>query len=85
MSEAMWELEQVRTRVNQDYFRSVLLANYGGTCCLTGINIPALLTASHNKPWTAATPSERLMSSSSLFSTHCTTASSCGARNWAAS
>lgn len=24
-------VEQVRTRVNQDYFRSVLLSNYGGT------------------------------------------------------
>ena len=50
-------------RVNQDYFRSVLLSNYGGTCCLTGIDIPALLTASHIKPWAAATPSERVMSS----------------------
>ena len=55
--------EQVRKRVNQDYFRGVLLANYGGACCLTGIDIPALLTASHIKPWSAATPSERLMSS----------------------
>ena len=54
-------------RVNQDYFRSVLLANYGGTCCLTGIDIPALLTASHIKPWAAATPSERLMSSNGLL------------------
>ena len=60
-------VEQVRTRVNQDYFRSVLLTNYGGTCCLTGIDIPALLTASHIKPWAAATPSERLMSSNDLL------------------
>ena len=60
-------VEQVRTRVNQDYFRSVLLSNYGGACCLTGIDIPALLTASHIKPWAAATPSERLMSSNGLL------------------
>ena len=60
-------IEQVRKRVNQDYFRSVLLANYGGTCCLTGIDIPALLTASHIKPWAAATPSKRLMSSNVLL------------------
>lgn len=60
-------VEQVRTRVNQDYFRNVLLSNYGGTCCLTGIDIPTLLTASHIKPWAAATPSERLMSSNGLF------------------
>ena len=60
-------VEQVCTRVNQDYFRSVLLSNYGDTCCLTGIDIPALLTASHIKPWAAATPSERLMSSNGLL------------------
>ena len=60
-------VEQVRKRVNQDYFRGVLLANYGGACCLTGIDIPALLTASHIKPWSAATPSERLMSSNGLL------------------
>lgn len=32
-----------------------------------GIDIPALLTASHIKPWAAATPSERLMSSNGLL------------------
>ena len=45
----------------------MLLSNYGGTCCLTGIDIPALLTASHIKPWAAATPSERPMSSNGLL------------------
>ena len=60
-------VEQVRQRVNQDYFRSVLLANYGGACCLTGVSVPALLTASHIKPWSAATPSERLASSNGLL------------------
>ena len=60
-------VERVRTRVNQDYFRSVLLSNYDGTCCITGIDIPALLTASHIKPWSAATPSERLMTSNGLL------------------
>ncbi len=59
--------EQVRTRVNQGYFRSILLSNYTGICCLTGIDIPALLTASHIKPWSAATPSERPMSSNGLL------------------
>lgn len=44
----------------------MLLANCGGACCLTGIVIPALLTASHIKPWAAATPSERLMSSNGI-------------------
>ena len=45
----------------------MLLSNYGGTCCLTGIDIPTLLTTSHIKPWAAATPSERLMSSNVLM------------------
>lgn len=58
---------QIRTRVNQDYFRNVLLANYDSTCCLTGVSVPALLTASHIKPWAAATQSERLMSSNGLL------------------
>ena len=60
-------IAQVRTRVNQDYFRNVLLANYKGTCCLTGVNMPELLTASHIKPWAAATPSERLAASNGLL------------------
>ena len=60
-------VERVRTRVNQDYFRSVLLSNYGGACYLTGIDIPALLTASHIEPWAAATPSKRLMLSNGLL------------------
>ena len=33
-------VEQVRTRVNQEYFRSVLLSNYGGICCLTASTFP---------------------------------------------
>lgn len=45
----------------------MLLTYYDGTCCLTGIDIPTLLTASHIKPWAAATPSERLMSSNGLL------------------
>ena len=45
----------------------MLLANYGGTCCLAGIDIPTLLTASHIKPRAADTLSERLMSSNGLL------------------
>ena len=60
-------VEQVRTRVNQDHFRSGPLSNYGCACRLTGIDIPTLPTASHIKPWAAATPSERFMSSNGLL------------------
>lgn len=41
----------VRQRVNQEYFRNSLMANYQKRCCLTGIGENALLMASHIKPW----------------------------------
>ena len=41
----------VRTRVNQQFFRSSVLSIYGGKCCITGLAIPSLLIASHIVPW----------------------------------
>lgn len=41
----------VRVRVNQKFFRKTILASYGSTCCITGLNIPQLLVASHIIPW----------------------------------
>jgi len=41
----------VRTRVNQKFFRDTILASYNQTCCITGIQIPRLLIASHIIPW----------------------------------
>lgn len=38
-------------RKGQDYFRRMILANYGSRCALTGIDIPQLLLASHIIPW----------------------------------
>jgi putative restriction endonuclease len=38
-------------RKGQEYFRRMILANYGGCCALTGIDIPQLLLASHIIPW----------------------------------
>ena len=40
-----------RVRIGQSFFRSALLGAYGGTCCITGLAKPALLVASHIKPW----------------------------------
>ena len=37
---------EVKIRVNQSVFRQVVLANYGGKCALTGIDISDLLVAS---------------------------------------
>lgn len=41
----------VKVRVNQSFFRSTILTSYASKCCITGLNIPELLIASHIKPW----------------------------------
>lgn len=41
----------VHTRSNQQFFRQTVLLSYRSACCITGIGIPALLNASHIKPW----------------------------------
>ena len=43
----------VRVRVNQHFFRSAVLAAYEYRCCVTGIAVPALLSASHISPWSS--------------------------------
>jgi putative restriction endonuclease len=46
-------LANIKTRVNQSFFRSAVLAAYEGSCCITGINDQRLLCASHIVPWAA--------------------------------
>lgn len=41
----------VKARVNQSFFRKTVLAAYSLKCCITGLSIPSLLTASHIIPW----------------------------------
>lgn len=45
------KISLTKQRKGQDYFRRMILANYGGRCALTGIDIPLLLLASHIIPW----------------------------------
>ena len=45
------KIREVKTRVNQNVFRQIVLANYDGKCAVTGIDIPELLVASHIIPW----------------------------------
>lgn len=48
-------------RVGQNLFRNALLEFWEGRCCVTGLAIPALLRASHIKPWAkCASDLERL-------------------------
>lgn len=44
-------VRSVKTRVNQDFFRRLVLASYNNRCALTGIEAPELLVASHIVPW----------------------------------
>ncbi len=46
-----YKLREVKTRVNQNVFRQIVIANYSGRCAITGIDIPDLLLASHIIPW----------------------------------
>lgn len=41
----------VRVRVNQGFFRKTILASYNNTCCITGLQQPELLVASHIRRW----------------------------------
>lgn len=46
------EAERIaRQRIGQDYFRKMVLANYDNRCCVTGLNVPIVLRASHISAW----------------------------------
>jgi len=53
------KVREVKTRVNQNVFRQIVLANYSNKCAITGIDLPDLLVASHIIPW-AKKEEERL-------------------------
>ena len=41
----------VKTRVNQSFFRNVILSSYNSKCAITGLSISDFLIASHIVPW----------------------------------
>jgi putative restriction endonuclease len=43
----------VKVRVNQNLFRSFIMAAYNNTCCITGIQQTEFLIAGHIKPWSS--------------------------------
>lgn len=45
------KIREVKTRVNQNVFRQIVVSNYSGKCAITGIDLPELLFASHIVPW----------------------------------
>ena len=51
----------VRQRVGQQRFRETMLDYWGGACAVTGVAVPAVLRASHARPWAdCASDAERL-------------------------
>ncbi len=61
-----WQLKQgedkileLKTRVNQNYFRQIVLSNYNSKCAISSIDLPEILIAAHIMPW-ATNQSERL-------------------------
>lgn len=50
----------VQSRIGQGIFRKSLMEKYDGKCLITGIDHPALLVASHIKPWAVSSNAERL-------------------------
>jgi putative restriction endonuclease len=49
----------VKVRRGQQFFRQAILNAYNIKCCISGINVPRLLVASHIKPW-GKFPADRL-------------------------
>jgi len=41
----------VKVRVNQNFFRSMILSSYDNRCCITGLSNRELLVAGHIRPW----------------------------------
>jgi putative restriction endonuclease len=58
------------TRVNQNFFRRLVLTSYDNKCALTGIEAPELLIASHIVPWAENKMSGRRRGTASV-STRC--------------
>lgn len=42
---------EVNVRLGQGYFRKMVLANYNNKCCVSGLNVPQTLIASHIVAW----------------------------------
>ena len=44
-------LRRAKARVGQDFFRKMILRQYGTACCVCGLNVPEVLRASHITGW----------------------------------
>jgi len=58
-------IRSVKTRVNQSFFRTVVISIYSNKCAVSNIDLPELLIASHIIPW-AASVKDRLNPSNGI-------------------
>lgn len=45
------QVSQTKVRIGQAYYRKMIVSLYGGKCCITGLDVPQLLRASHIIRW----------------------------------
>lgn len=45
------QVYKAKIRIGQAYYRKMIVSLYGGKCCVTGLDVPKLLRASHIIPW----------------------------------
>ncbi|TKG94679.1 HNH endonuclease [Puteibacter caeruleilacunae] len=64
----------VKTRVNQNFFRKMILANYDSKCAISGIDVSQLLVASHIIPWSKSQEHRLNPENGICLSTHFDTA-----------
>ena len=56
LPEGLDNITDTKQRMNQQFFREAVLSSYLQRCCITGMAVPALLVASHIKPWAVSDP-----------------------------
>ena len=56
-----------KVRRNQGKFRKKMLEAYDGKCCMTGIDVNALLVASHIKPWSQSSEKDKMTATNGLL------------------
>lgn len=45
------QVSKTKVRIGQAYYRKMIVSLYGGKCCITGLDVPKLLRASHIIRW----------------------------------
>lgn len=49
--EGIDQVSKTKVRIRQTYYRKMIVSLYGGKCCITGLDVPKLLRASHIIRW----------------------------------